>query len=100
MRNRLASASTILVMSACGYPALPALDHRIGGRVRGLWDGADGVTLRLQAAGIDMLHTVSSNGTFHFEGQLAPGPAYTVTVATNPVQHTCVVEICRFLSIE
>jgi hypothetical protein len=35
------------------------IKHRVGGRLHGLWDGADGVALRLQADGIDTLLTVS-----------------------------------------
>ena len=69
-----------------------AVVHRIGGQVRGLWDGADGVALRLQASGIDALLTVTASGAFHFAELLDPGTSYTVTVATNPVQHTCVVD--------
>ena len=66
--------------------------HRVGGRVHGLWDGADGVALRLMADGVDTLLTVSANGEFLFEPQFTSGASYTVTVATNPVQHTCVVD--------
>jgi hypothetical protein len=66
--------------------------HRVGGRLHGLWDGADGVSLRLQANGVDTLLTVSTNGSFRFDDPLPPGRSYTVTVATNPVQHTCVVD--------
>ena len=64
----------------------------IGGQVRGLWDGTDGVALRLQASGTDVLLTVNANGAFRFAERLALGTSYTVTVATNPVQHTCVVD--------
>ena len=64
----------------------------IGGQVRGLWDGTNGVALRLQASGTDALLTVNTNGVFHFAELLDPGTSYTVTVATNPVQHTCVVD--------
>jgi hypothetical protein len=63
----------------------------VGGRVHGLWDGADGVELRLMANGVDTLLT-ASNGDFHFQPQFAPGTSYTVTVVTNPVQHTCIVD--------
>ena len=82
----------MIVLGACDFPALQTLKHHVGGRVHGLWDGADGVALRLQADGVDTLLTVSTNGTFHFEGQFAPAASYTVTVATNPVQHTCIVD--------
>ena len=64
----------------------------IGGQVRGLWDGTNGVALRLQARGTDALLTVTASGEFHFVERLAPGTSYTVTVASNPMQHTCVVD--------
>ncbi len=65
---------------------------RVGGQVRGLWQGADGVALRLQADGVDTLLTASANGAFSFDTRLVPGTSYTVTVITNPVHHTCVVD--------
>jgi hypothetical protein len=68
------------------------VERRIGGQVHGLWDGTDGVALRLQAHATDALLTVAANGAFHFAEQLPPGTSYTVTVATSPVQHTCVVD--------
>jgi hypothetical protein len=68
------------------------VEHRVGGQVRGLWDGVDGVALRLQADGIDTLLAVSANGMFSFTKLLDPGASYTVTVATNPGGHTCVVD--------
>lgn len=93
MLKCLAGAWALLAMlGACGYPELPPLEHRVGGRVHGLWDGADGVALRLQADGIDTLLTVAANGDFGFTEPLAPGASYTVTVATNPAKHTCVVD--------
>jgi hypothetical protein len=66
--------------------------RHVAGRVHGLWDGADGVALRLMADGVDTLLTVSANGEFRFPPQFAPGASYTVTVVTNPVQHTCIVD--------
>jgi hypothetical protein len=63
----------------------------VSGSVHGLWDGADGVALRLMANGVDAQLT-ASNGAFHFPPQLAPGTSYTVTVVNNPVQHTCIVD--------
>jgi trimeric autotransporter adhesin len=68
------------------------VERRIGGQIRGLWDGADGIALRLQAHDTNALLTVAANGAFHFVERLPPGTSYTVTVATNPVQHTCVVD--------
>jgi FG-GAP repeat protein len=66
--------------------------RHVGGRVHGLWDGADGVALRLMADGVDTLLTVSANSEFRFPPQFAPGASYTVTVVSNPVQHTCIVD--------
>jgi hypothetical protein len=63
--------------------------HHIGGRVHGLWDGADGVVLRLQANGVDTTQTVSSNGAFQFESEFRAGTSYTVTVTNYPAHHTC-----------
>lgn len=68
------------------------VEHYVGGQVRGLWDGTDGVSLRLQADGVDTLLTVSTNGPFKFPDLLAPATSYTVTVMANPVQHTCDVD--------
>jgi trimeric autotransporter adhesin len=64
----------------------------VGGRVRGIWDGAGSVALRLQADGVLTFVTTSINGEFHFDTRLVPGASYTVTVATNPVRHTCIVD--------
>ncbi len=66
--------------------------NRVGGRVHGLWDGGDGVALRLQAGSVDVSFTASTNGDFAFDALLLPGAAYTVTLMTSPAQHTCVVE--------
>lgn len=63
--------------------------HRIGGRVHGLWDGADGVVLRLQANGVDTTQTVSSNGAFQFDPEFRAGTSYTVTVTNHPAHHMC-----------
>ncbi|HMG53747.1 MAG TPA: hypothetical protein VK601_09695, partial [Kofleriaceae bacterium] len=88
----LALAATA-VAAACGYPrpADVSEPQRVTGRMHGLWDGADGATLRLQADGVDTLLTVAGNGGFEFAGALAPDASYTVTVATSPARHTCVV---------
>jgi FG-GAP repeat protein len=74
-----------------GIPDVTQGRH-VAGRVHGLWDGADGVALRLMADGVDTLLTVSANGEFRFPPPFAPGASYTVAVTTNPVQHTCVVD--------
>jgi hypothetical protein len=74
-------------------PDTPAAEnHDVAGRVHGLWDGADGVVLRLHADGLDVLRTVSINGAFRFDAALAAGSSYDVTVAHSPAQHDCVIE--------
>jgi hypothetical protein len=79
------------ILMACGFPRPPDIGT-IHGTVRGLWDGTGGVALRLQADGIDALLVISENGVFTFAEAPATGTSYTVTVATNPAQHSCVVE--------
>jgi trimeric autotransporter adhesin len=64
----------------------------IGGQVRGLWDGTDGVVLRLEADGVETLLTVSANGAFSFAKQFETGTSYTVTVVANPVHHSCAID--------
>lgn len=48
-----------------------------------MWDGADGVALRLQADGVDTLLTVTGDGAFEFPAALASGASYSVTVAAS-----------------
>src|SRR5512140_880348 len=80
------------VLGACGALSSERDDHRVGGNLRGLWNGADGVGLRLQADGIDTLAVVAANGAFSFPPPLGKGVSYTVTVAANPARHSCVVD--------
>jgi FG-GAP repeat len=88
---------SLAAVAACGYPRPADVgddvsdDQRLAGRVHGLWDGAEGVGLRLEADGIDTRLTVSTNGAFEFSQPLAQGASYTVTVETSPSQHSCVV---------
>ena len=67
--------------------------HQVGGQVRGLWNGADGVALRLESDAVNTLLTVAHDGSFSFAKRLEKGASYTVTVATNPLSHTCVVAV-------
>ncbi|HEY0994313.1 MAG TPA: integrin [Kofleriaceae bacterium] len=76
----------VLGASAC------ASGHHIGGEVQGMWKGADGVALRLQADGVDNLLVVPANGPFEFPHQLGTGTSYTVMVAGHPAMHTCAIE--------
>ena len=82
MRVRLAGW---LVVSACGFPRPADVSdaQRITGRVHGLWNGADGVTLRLLADGVDTLLSVAGNGAFEFAQPVALGASYTVAVAVS-----------------
>jgi len=95
MRRIVLLSTWLITLTGCAQ--LIGLDnvvvkYYIGGQVRGLWDGADGVALRLQAPGTDTLLPVAANGAFQFPELFAPGTPYTVTVGTNPMQHTCVVD--------
>ena len=91
-RNLAIRAAALITL--CGVSSCGSSDHdnAIGGSVRGLWDGADGVALKLQANGVDTLFTVRSNGAFQFPVRLAPGTSYSVTVKSDPYLHTCVVD--------
>jgi hypothetical protein len=95
MRTSIIGASISWMVAAACAPAVDghaAQDLAVVGRVHGLWDGADGVVLRLQSDGVDVLRTVSTNGAFRFEAALAAGSPYAVTVARSPAQHDCVIE--------
>ncbi len=69
----------------------PVNTYHVGGAVSGMWTGA-GVALRIVASGgINELLSVSTNGTFTFPANLLNAASFTVTVDTNPNQHTCTV---------
>ena len=46
-----------------------------------MWDGTDGVALRLESDDVNTLLTVARDGSFSFGKSLAKGTPYTVTVA-------------------
>jgi hypothetical protein len=93
MAKLLAGICVLLaVLGACGAVKSDSDGHRVGGAVRGLWDGADGLVLQLEADGASTLLTASANGAFSFPQRLASGTSYTVTVATDPASHSCVVD--------
>jgi trimeric autotransporter adhesin len=83
----------VAVLGACGSvePApAPAIDKfHVGGVVQGLWDGADGVALRFESGTVNELLTLDKNGSFSFVQTPQSRAAFTVTVAVNPVDHTC-----------
>jgi hypothetical protein len=86
--------ASILVVSATAACSFPRPDDvgTVGGQVRGLWNGADGVALRLQANGLDTRLTVSANGPFHFPDSLPERSSYSVAVAASPARHECLVD--------
>lgn len=93
MTRSLAGACALaVVLGACGTVKPEGDEHRVGGDVRGLWDGADGVVLQLEADGVNTLLTASANGKFSFPKPLGSGRSYAVTVATSPASHSCVVD--------
>jgi len=100
MRHRawpaLAAAVTLAAAAGagCSIPSTPfeASEHLIGGQVRGLWDGAGGVTLWLEADGVNTLLMVSTNSDFSFARRLATGTTYAVTVVTQPPYHSCTID--------
>src|SRR5262245_26167905 len=90
----VAVVAVVSVSGGCSSAERPDDDarYRIGGRVRGMWDGASGVGLRLTAGGVDAQITVTANGAFRFPDEVASSASYTVTVVGNPASHTCVVD--------
>jgi len=82
----------VLTGASAGCGTVESRQHGVGGEVHGLWDGSDGVALRLEANGISSLLTVASNGAFKFPDPIGGGASYTVTVASNPPNHTCAVD--------
>ena len=98
MTRLLANAGVLVMMlGACGGKngepgQMPVDEHLVGGSVRGLWTGSEGVTLELDADGASSTVTVSANGTFSFADPVAQGASYAVKVASNPMLHTCVVD--------
>jgi hypothetical protein len=97
MRIALLVAVVVVVAVAVSGGCAPAerpddARYRIGGRVRGMWDGAAGLGLRLEGGGVEALLTATANGAFRFPDEIASGASYTVTVAITPASHTCAVD--------
>lgn len=82
----------VATTASAGCGTVDSKQHSVGGQVHGLWDGSDGVALRLEATGISSLLTVANNGTFKFPDPISGGVSYTVSVASNPPNHTCMVD--------
>jgi hypothetical protein len=79
----VAALAAALILSACGGGA----DADVGGNVVGLSGGTNVVLLN---NGSDPI-TVSANGSFTFDQQIASGSAYSVSVQTQPIGETCLV---------
>lgn len=86
-------ALVVMTLAACSFPRPADVKDQlsVGGVVHGLWTGADGVTLRLTADGVDVTHAVSENGTFSFPASVTEDASYIVVVVTSPVMHTCAI---------
>lgn len=78
---------TRILCTVVACAALVACGGEISGEVSGL--GAER-SLMLQNNGTDPL-TVTQNGRFYFNDQLAAGETYAVTVATQPSGQVCTV---------
>lgn len=77
------AVSSAMLLAGCGGGA----NATIGGSVSGL---NPGTSVALQNDGADNI-VISANEAFSFPTQLAPGEAYSVTVASQPVGQNCVV---------
>jgi len=91
----MAATITLAAVGAgCSIPSTPfeASEYLIGGQVRGLWTGADGIALRLEADGVNTLLTVSTNSDFSFSRRIATGASYAATVVSPPPYHSCTID--------
>ncbi|MCA9676992.1 MAG: cadherin-like beta sandwich domain-containing protein [Kofleriaceae bacterium] len=97
-RNAFRAVIVIVTCSVGGCFEKPAdvewdaapVQGRVGGTLVGMWDGAS-IQLRLQAGQLDTTLDVDHSGSFQFPDVLEAGAPYTVTIATEPVAHECVV---------
>ncbi len=85
----------VAALAACGSSDAGSSsgsgDRHIAGSVRGMWNGADGVALRLTTDQVDTLLTATANGAFQFAPGVSSGDSYAVGIANQPFDHTCVV---------
>src|ERR1700755_1603570 len=79
-------------LGGCGNVETGDQLHTVGGQLRGMWTGAEGVALRLEADGVSSLLTVTKNGEVAFTPVLVAGASYSVPLVTSPPSHTCTVE--------
>lgn len=82
-----------IALVACEFPRPADVkdDVSVGGIVHGLWAGADGLTLRLTADGVDLTQTIAVNGSFTFPTRVSEGASYIVIVVASPSFHTCAI---------
>jgi FG-GAP repeat len=90
----VAAVTLAAVGAGCSIPSTPfaASEYLIGGQVRGLWTGAGGVTLWLEADGVNTLLVASTNGDFSFSRRLVSGTSYAVRVVSSPPYHSCTID--------
>lgn len=63
--------------------------QELAGEVRGLWDGAGEVVVRVTSERGSFVTSQSRNGEIAFARSLPTGMAYTATVVESPPEHTC-----------
>jgi hypothetical protein len=94
MESLIRACGLLCVLGGCGAVGMDGRPELVpvAGEVRGLWDGADGVVLRLEAKAADIALTVPANGAFQFDPGIASGLSYTVTIMSNPTGHACTID--------
>ena len=95
--RRLGFTVLLLGLAACKFAPPPdvletdAAGGPVGGQVSGLWTGAS-LGLRLTAPGYaDQTLTVTQEGAFTFPTAFPNGTAFTLSIDTQPAEHTCTI---------
>ena len=95
--RRLGSTVLLLGLAACKFAPPPdvldtdAAGGPVGGQVSGLWTGAS-LGLRLTAPGYpDQTLDVTQEGAFAFPTVFPNGTAFTLSIDSQPADHTCTV---------
>jgi hypothetical protein len=70
------------------------VEHRLGGHVRGLWEGADPVEVKLTVDGDEDADEtiIPNNGFYEFARQFPRGTEYEITLVTPSSGHRCHIE--------
>lgn len=100
MRIMVSNIALLITLVSCsGIIDLPSdvdVAYQVTSHVQGIWVGADGLVLRLQANGMeDSLLTIPRDGDLEFLPFLRPGVSYTTMIVNNPLQHTCIIDSGR-----